>query len=547
MELEKMQPLDLSEESTPVEEVTLEEMPEVSVSSEAAPEVVTDSPTEEPSPVPEADSPAEEETPSDVEEEEETEVQEYEEEYEEEESDQEAQNLRIRRRNIRRRRARRALRYYIALFATFLGILVLLCCAMIPFKSWLTDFEASQTYHMESQIYDLLFKNPDWSLLYDMADVQPTQFEGRDEYVEYMTGKVGDQPLTCVEVATGMADYRLFSVRLGNEEIATYTMVPANEETGLFRPWTLGEVDVFFTREQSVTVIIMPGQTVYINGIPLDENYTTLRVSTLAEEYLPEGLHGFRYEQQEISGLLVDPVVDVLDEYNNPVPLTRDEATGVYSVEVTRSTPIVPARYEMVIEAAKAEVLFSIRAINVTQLRQHFSPNSEAYADIVAMDPIDITYKEYTFDDVITTVKDYYLYSPNLFSVRVNVVLNIIGHDNSVTTLETNITYFCQPNATGNFTISQRLEEDLQQEIHTVPVTYLDEDYIYQVDWVATTAESVTSPTVDGSLPLFWAKMEADGTYTNVLEVQSDGTCLLLPDMTWEAMELYPIFDEDTL
>ena len=42
MELEKMQPLDLSEESTPVEEVTPEEMPEVSVSYEAAPEVVAD-------------------------------------------------------------------------------------------------------------------------------------------------------------------------------------------------------------------------------------------------------------------------------------------------------------------------------------------------------------------------------------------------------------------------------------------------------------------------------------------------------------------------
>lgn len=368
-------------------------------------------------------------------------------------------------RRIRRKKIfRGALRFYAFLFGFILCILILLLCLMNPLHTLLTQYESAQPQFVAQEIFDTLFADPDWALLYDMAGIQPTKFEGRREYVAYMEAKVGDQPLEYVEVPAGLSGDKCYSVRLHGEEIAVFTMTPVDDGVSTFGRWSFGKASVYFTREESVTVTMMPGYTVYINGVPLDDSYTTLQVSTVAEDYIPEGLHGYRYMQQQIGGLLIQPEVVVLDEYNNPVELTQDPVTGIYTTPITDTVPMTWGEGELILETVQAEALFAIRDISVGQLREYFAPNSQAYEAVTSGEALVKNVKSCSFDDSATVIRDFYRYSDDLFSVWAEVKLDVTDKKGKVTSYTFGGTYFFTTNILGNYMATEKYDVDLQAQ-----------------------------------------------------------------------------------
>ncbi len=366
-------------------------------------------------------------------------------------------------RRIRRKKIfRGALRFYTLLLGGILCVLILLWCLMNPLKTLLTQYETAQPQYVAAEIYDALFVKPDWALLYDMAGVQATEFEGRSEYVAYMNAKVGNRKLDYVQIP-GSDDEQRYSVRLQGEEIATFSMLRVDDGVSTFDRWTFGQVEVFFTREESVTVTLMPGYTVYINGVPLDDSYTTLRVDTLAEDYLPEGIHGYRYQQQTISGLLVQPEVIVLDQYNNPVELTQDPETGIYTTPIAGTVPETWGEKELILTTVQAQALFSIQAINVTQLREYFAPSSQAYQAVTSAELLSSKWKSYAFDESATVIKDFYRYNDRLFSVWAQVTLNVTDKKGNVTAHTFGGTFFFSTNTLDNYMATGLYDLDLQQ------------------------------------------------------------------------------------
>ncbi len=366
----------------------------------------------------------------------------------------------------RKRIFRGALRFYSLLLGLVLAILILLLCFTIPLKTLLTQYETAQPEQAAEEIFDALFADPDWALLYDMAGIRSTEFEGRKEYVAYMERKARGKQLDFVEIPAAPTGEKRYSVRLQQEEVATFTMHSVDDGVSTFKRWTFGAVEVFFTRQESVTITLMPGYTVYINGVALDDSYTTLRVATPAEDYLPEGLHGYRYEQQTVSSLLVQPNVTVLDEYNNPVPLTRDPETGDYTTPITNTAPMTWGEEELILETVQTQALFSIRAIPATKLREFFVPGSQAYETISTGGALAENWESYAFDEGGAVIKDFYRYSDTLFSVWAQVKLDVTGQDGTVSSLTVGGTYFFTHGSTGNPEATELYEMDLQKLLY---------------------------------------------------------------------------------
>lgn len=388
---------------------------------------------------------------------------------EEEDWEETEEDLRIRRRIRRKRIFRGALRFYTLLFGFILCVLILLVCVMNPLKTLLTQYETSQPEYVAEEIYNTLFADADWALLYDMAGIQATEFEGRREYAAFMEKKMAGNTLEYVEVPSGVSGEKRYSVRLKGEEVAAFTMTPVDDGVSTFGRWAFGRAEVFFTRQESVTVTMMPGYTVYINGVPLDDSYTVQNVSTAVEAYLPEGLHGYRYVQQRIDGLLVRPDVAVLDEYNNPVTLTRDPATGVYTTPITNTVPMTWGESELILSTVQAEALFAIRDLSVTQLRQYFSPSSQAYDAITALEPLTENVKSCAFDESATVIQDFYRYSDDLFSVWAQVKLDVTDEDGKVTSYTVGGTYFFAPNTLGVYMATEKYDANLQELVYDLP------------------------------------------------------------------------------
>ena len=86
-----------------------------------------------------------------------------------------------------------ALRFYSTLLGIVLAVLILLCCVMVPLETILTQYEAAQPKHLAEEVYKLIFADPDWQVIYNLSGTKATQFEGSQDYVNFMTKKVGNK------------------------------------------------------------------------------------------------------------------------------------------------------------------------------------------------------------------------------------------------------------------------------------------------------------------------------------------------------------------
>lgn len=444
------------------------------------------------------------------------------------------------------RKLRRVLLFCSILLAFTLCALILLCCAMSPLKNRLTRYEASQPEYVRDAVCELLFQDPDWGLLYDLAGVDSTAYEGKEEYISYMEAKVGDSDLICTETATGLSGDLRYLLSCDGETVAAFNLINEGEDENGFDVWNLSSVDVFFTRSEGVTVIKDPDHTVYINGIALDGSNTTVSVETLAENYLTDGLHGYRWEQQQIDGFLVTPVVEVLDEYNNPVPVTYSEETGIFSAQLTSSPEITEEESALVVDAARAQALFAIREIKITKLREFFSSGSDVYAQLCDTDPFAKTYQSYKIDEASISVTDYYRYSDSLFSAHVKLKMDVTVKRKTVKTYEVDTTYFFTKNHSGVYLVTDSIAEDLQKQVSHVRLTYMQDEQVLFTEMVVTTANALTAPEAvneDGIAATGWGRLEADGSLTSILTANADGTFSPVEGQSLDVMILCPIFD----
>lgn len=447
----------------------------------------------------------------------------------------------------KRRKRRGTLIFYSFYLLFVLGILALLCCAMKPLEEWLVRFEAAQPEQASEEVFDTLFADPDWDLLYDISGTEDTEFEGKEAYIAYMAETVGTSKLTFRETSAGLSGDKKYIVLHGDEKIASFTLVSANDEDE-FTTWQLSTVEVFFTRSEEVTVTVLPEQTVYINGVALDDSYIIKTVSTVAEDYLPEGTHGYSIQQLHIDGLLVQPQVTVQDADGNAVTLLGGE-NGEYSVEIPVPAEMGEEEYQLALDAAQANALYAIRAISAWELRSHFDPNSQVYEDISSTPVFLQSYSSYSFDDSVTAVSDFCRYSDTMFSARVTLKLDVKRNNGTIKSYEMDTTYFFTRNAAGDYLASNMTNVDTQELVTNVRISFKDETgKILSSEMVRTDAESLTLPEItvpQGYVLLGWAKQETDEngqvTMTIVLEPAEDGTAYLSDDQTLEPMTLYPV------
>ena len=443
---------------------------------------------------------------------------------------------------------RGTLRFYSLFLGCVLGLVIILLCLMVPLRMLLTQYETAQPQKTADEIYSLLFADPDWALLYDMAKIEGTTFEGRSAFVTYMENKVGDRELKCMEVPNGLSKDKRYSLRLGREEIASFTTYAYDDGVSTFPLWTLGTVELYFSRNESVTITKMPGYTVYINGVPLDDSYTVLYVETMAENYLPGELDGYHYVQQRVEGLLNQPDVVVVDENNKPLTLTQDPVTGVYSTEIPTSPTMTAEELQMILAAAQAELRFSVKKLSAAELRQYFDTNSSAYMTLNSKPALIDKCQSCEFLAETAVVKDFYRYDSSTFSARVRAEMNVVLPNGETQLISLDTTYiFCENNA-GKYMVTDSVDANLPEVITSVLVEYVVDGEVigsFVTDVNSSNPPAPMPEVQTGGAFLGWGKMNSDGSMTLVLEAISDVQFQVVPGQTLTYGKLYPVYGEE--
>lgn len=436
------------------------------------------------------------------------------------------------------------------IFYTVYGMLILffilgMWMTLSDLKQELTDFEASQPDSKSSAVFQELFAAPDWAALYDLAGMQDTAFEGRDVFAAYMSQKVGNQPLSYRETSTDLSRSRQYAVLLGDTAIGSFTLVcAAGSEPA---QWELSAVELI--REGSVDILVrkLSGHTVYVNGVALDDSYTTHIGSTAADEYLPRGVYNVWLHTQHVTGLMAEPVVTATDEMGRSVDVLYDETTGAYTTADSTNT-ISGEEKELAISTLKAYSQFMVDGFSFYELGAYFDTESDIYAGILACEPWLDSNLDARFSNEAVT--GFYRHSDEVFSVRASMTVCATRVNGTQKEFGVARSMVFQKGETGWLCVGIT-EQDLSQLDQSVRITFMSGDMLLTSEFYDTDISSLTTPLFsppDGQVMTGWYRNATDenGMTVRVLVFTPDssGNVVIPEDLDLEPMTLYAQFED---
>ena len=424
--------------------------------------------------------------------------------------------------------------------ATFFGLQWL--------QGWLTDYQAAQPTTKSQEVFEQLFSHPDWSALYDAAGIEDTPYEGKDQFVAYMENKVGDSQLTFKETSAGLSGDKKYLVFLGDEKIASFTLSGQTAAITDIPDWELGGVELLFDRNETFYIQNMDGHTVYVNDVLLDDSHVIQIATTVAaEKYLPIGVTGVSMCTQQVSDLLVAPVVTVFDESGNPMEVSYDEESHTYT-ERTKANTIPDEEKEAAVNTAKTYCLFMIKQADRSDIAKYFDTSSDIYSVITNLGRLwvqDNNGYRFTKEEV----SDYARYSDDLFSVRVALILNITRTDGTTKDYDYDQTLFFRKQDTGKWLAYEATNVDVNAPVGKVRLTFMNGDTVLSSDFVKTDATELDTPLVsvpEGKVFIGWYRIDKydnGTTYTMVFDPDENGHVTIPNGTTLEPMTLYALFE----
>ena len=432
--------------------------------------------------------------------------------------------------------------FYGLLIAFVLVFCIGMSIAMGALNNWLVRFEASQPTAKCEAVFNQLFQEPNWQDIYQLSGTS-TGITAED-YASYMEQKVGQEKLTYIETSAGLSGNKKYIVRCGSEKVATFTLCN-NAPDADIPDWQLGEVEIFYTAQLSITVMAPPEYTVLINGQELDDSYVIRSVSTKAEDFLPEGVHGYRMNEFTVTDLLAEPNVQVLDAQGEPVQLDYDSQTRCYSVDAG-SPEITDEHRNTLIDAAETYCKYMIGDASRTALRKYFDSRSEIYQTITQNTTWMQNYASYKLGTA--EISDYYCYSDEYYSARVALTLKVTRKDGSIKEYQLDNTFFLKK-AGDQWKVWEMINSNPQDTVTAVRLSFVVDDQVIHTEMVDAQSSKLTLPQVtvpEGKTFTGWFTQKVDEAGATTLELafepSEDGTVRLPADAVLEPMTLYALY-----
>lgn len=435
--------------------------------------------------------------------------------------------------------------YFLLIAASLVGMFFL--------HSWLNDYlvtyEASQPTTKCEEIFQTHFANPDWKKLYAMAGLSDSDYEGSDAFAEFMEDKVSGGQITYVETSAGLSGGHKYLLKLGDETLGFFTLVDQAPESAEVPDWQLGQVVLAYAQGESATIQKMGDITVYVNGIALTDEHTIQIGTTLAEEYLPEGLQGPRIYTQYVDGLMVEPEITATDAEGNAVEVVYDENQDLYIVRTEENT-ITDELYERVLATAKTYSLRMIEKASKQELGKYFDSKSETYKTIVGIDPWMQEWFFQSYEWGQEAITGYYRYSDKLFSVHVKLSMFVTRTDDTVKEYTVDHSFFFEKQG-NTWKCVTMTNVDIQKQISAVRLTFKIGDSVIFTNMFAEDTATLELPTVtppEGQVFTGWYRLDtaADGSkeYTRIFAPEESGVVNLPAGTKLEPMVLYALFED---
>ncbi len=438
--------------------------------------------------------------------------------------------------------------YFLFIFLFFVAVFF----GLQWLQGWLVDYEAAQPTTKSEEVFHQLFDDPDWGALYDAAGISDTEYEGKDAFVSYMEEKVGDSELTYQLTSSGLSEDKKYFVNLDGKRLAYFTLHNANTSTSQtdIPDWVLGEVGLFYERAGGCKIQTVDGHLPYVNGIALTDDHI-IQISTMKEDdtgFLPAGASTAKTSIYQITGLMAEPTITVMDASGNLRDVVYDDITGMY-VEQAETIAISEEEKNVALSALKVYAEYQIKEASSAEVASYFDSTGSAYKSI--MQTV-LTWTKgnngFSFDN--DSVTNYCRYSDNMFSAYVTTELTIKLTDGGTTTKPINSTLLIQKQ-NGSWKVTKMTNMNIAETVGKVRLTFMYENEVLQNDFVETDAEVISTPRMsppEGKIFSGWVKEVFDGNGNKslvlVFTTDENGDVTIPSGTTLEPMVLYPYFED---
>ena len=388
---------------------------------------------------------------------------------------------------------------YLAMVIVFFIVVTVAMGALKDFLiGFQADHEAKNPEYISQQVFHQYFSNPNWGSIYELAEPEKATDAAKLAYTEYMQELVGSGKLSCYDYPSKDDNVKKYIVLSDKTAVALFSLV-ADDINADDPNWRLGDLNVYFSYIYNLTysIVTQPDCVVTVNGEVLDESDIISTVSTKVENYLPEGVHGYRIQEYQVSGLSAAPEIKVVDGNGAAVEMAFDEATNTYTQVLPTTPTIAQDQYDVVLAASKALTEYMIKNVGTTTLKKYFPAGSKVYNTIMSYDVLvrqTQFYKSHKFNP--ESITEFYQYSDTLFSARAQLVTEVNRTDNTTKTHEIDSTFiFTKTN--GKWVVYDMINEEVQTQVQQVRLTFKDADgNVLSSDMVTADARSITTPAV---------------------------------------------------
>ena len=254
---------------------------------------------------------------------------------------------------------------------------------------------------------------------------------------------------------------------------------------------------------------------------------------------------------QEVTGLMTDPVVTVVDAAGNNMEVTYDEATNTY-VEMTESNTISDEHRELALEAVKTYCKWMIEEItNRGTVAKYFDSSSDVYKNIVSVAGQLWMQDHNGYKFTNDSVSDYAMYGDSIFSVRVATSLMVTRKDGTVKEYAFDQSLFFNKKDNGKWLCYEMTNVDVSQPRGEVRLTFMDGENVLTTGFYDTDANDLTAPVLsapEGKVFKGWVRKSVDEsgrtTLTVVFQPDENGHVSIPEGTTLEPMTLYALFED---
>ena len=389
--------------------------------------------------------------------------------------------------------------YVVMVLALFIAIAII----MGALRNWVpTIIPNDQSAELSQAVFNQYFKDPDWAALYKITYPNATEAEVT-EYVQTMEQYVNGRKLSMTSISSGLSDDKKFAIHVDGIGLATITLA-ADDPDAADATWYLSNITVdLFPAERpeidylSYNIITVPGNTVTVNGEALTDENIVRKVTTKAEEYLPDGVDGYGLVEYRVTGLDKEPEIAITDKSGNAVETSYDAGSKTYT-QIMGDAPTISsadAEYQAVLGAAKVWTEYAIKG-GTAGLKKYYNPNSQVYKDIISGEMFRQDYSSYSFHP--EEITEYYRYSDTMFSAKIKLDCTVIRKADGYNKLFTVDSTYIFEYTGGKWMVYDLLNMEIQEQIEEVRLTFKDaEGNVLSNEFVNSSIKFLTTPTVE--------------------------------------------------